>query len=979
MRNEKRSRQTQQQHTPKTVSHLGSKLLGWTINLLTLTLFCILLTACDSSGTKSGKQSGTTTYTDTTTNGKTMEQLLTDYDQQKGQQRISTANKIFGIIYRMELSDSLTAVTQKTNPDSVDALVWYWAGEYFFDTQEYQKGLTYAKRALPLVNRSNDLTQKSDCENIVGLLYVRLSDYTNAIHAVRNKLDIDRKLGDKGRISSSLNTLAGICLMTKQLKDGERYIEEALVNSTQIKDSTRMAIQYGMASEIHHILGKNEQALDDARRAYVIDSTLGNTAKTGIRLSQMASAQMSLGQDAEGERSLKQAIPILEKAGNTLSLSICRNQMGELLNRRGAHAEAADCFAKAANAFAAQKDMYNESRAQLGLYNALKASNPAEAGQHLLRYAQLKDSIYNHDMEQAVSQQNARYKTENLLRLQEKARDAQRLMVVGGIALVAVLLLIVAVLVYSSRIRRRNLLALKRLATLREKFFTNITHEFRTPLTVIIGLSHDLQASGEAEVKDNATMIERQGNNLLTLINQLLNISKMKSAMGDAHWRNGNITAYVTMIVETYRDYARSRDVDLNFIHQETVEMDFVPDYVNKVITNLLSNALKFTPAYGKVSVIVRREGSQLLLEVDDTGKGMDKETLDHVFEPFFQAEDEAQNIGTGIGLALVKQIVDALGGTITAESTPGKGSRFRVLLPISNNVRQKVETGEAPAAPRLSEAVKPLEDSNGGDDACRLLIIEDNCDVAEYIGSQLAATGRYALSYATNGREGLDKALQIVPDLIITDLMMPEMDGLEVCRQVRANDIINHVPIIVVTAKITEEERVKGLKAGADAYLAKPFNADELRTRVEKLLESRRLMRQKFAGIVEGCGKKEDDEENKRLCEADLKFLTRVADVVYTQLNHNKTVSVALVASKMCMSNSQFYRKMIAVTGYTPVAYIQCIRIKKAMKLLAQEPQIALSVVADRCGFDIYPNFVRAFKNVCGITPTEYRKRQEP
>lgn len=298
MRNEKRSRQTQQQHTPKTVSHLGSKLLGWTINLLTLTLFCILLTACDSSGTKSGKQSGTTTYTDTTTNGKTMEQLLTDYDQQKGQQRISTANKIFGIIYRMELSDSLTAVTQKTNPDSVDALVWYWAGEYFFDTQEYQKGLTYAKRALPLVNRSNDLTQKSDCENIVGLLYVRLSDYTNAIHAVRNKLDIDRKLGDKGRISSSLNTLAGICLMTKQLKDGERYIEEALVNSTQIKDSTRMAIQYGMASEIHHILGKNEQALDDARRAYVIDSTLGNTAKTGIRLSQMASAQMSLGQDA---------------------------------------------------------------------------------------------------------------------------------------------------------------------------------------------------------------------------------------------------------------------------------------------------------------------------------------------------------------------------------------------------------------------------------------------------------------------------------------------------------------------------------------------------------------------------------------------------------------------------------------------------------------------------------------------------------
>ena len=419
-------------------------------------------------------------------------------------------------------------------------------------------------------------------------------------------------------------------------------------------------------------------------------------------------------------------------------------------------------------------------------------------------------------------------------------------------------------------------------------------------------------------------------------------------------------------------------DINLNFIVQDDVVMDFVPDYVGKVMNNLLSNAIKFTPPYGKVSVNIRREGGHLLLDVADTGRGMDKETTDHVFDPFFQAEDDSANIGTGIGLALVKQIVDALGGNIGVESEPGKGSAFHIRLPIHNNIKKKMEEKTIADQPAAPHSTALPADSGGTDNDCRLLIIEDNHDVAAYIGAQLGASGRYALYYAANGREGLEKALQLVPDLIITDLMMPGMDGLEVCRQVRANDIVNHVPIIVVTAKITEEERIEGLQAGADAYLAKPFNADELRTRVEKLLESRRLMREKFASIANGgCGREPKDEAGKP-CEADLRFLTKVADVVHTQLNHNRETSVAAVASMMCMSNSQFYRKMVAVTGYTPMAYIQRIRIRKAMKMMADNPHTPLSEVADRCGFDVYPNFVRAFKNVCGTTPTEYRKRQE-
>ncbi|WP_373843254.1 response regulator [Bacteroides heparinolyticus] len=911
--------------------------------------------------------------TGTSKEGQAMNQLLQDYEQQDGAERIASANHIFDLVYQAEITDERFAATTHTPADSVEMMVWHWAGEYFWDTQDYHQSLRCVQRALPFAYRIGDMELQSDCEHLIGQNYFRMSDYARAVEYVRRSLALDRKMGDESRISSSLNTLAAICLTSKQLKDGERYVLEAIIHSTAAHDSNRMAIQYGIASEIYHAMNKEQLALDYARRAYDLDALRGNTAKVGIRLSQIASAQMALEQYAEAERSLKHAITILEEAGNERSLSICRNQMGELLNHRGAHAEAVQNFRQAAEVFAAQHDMYNESRARMGLYKAMKDGNPSEAGRHLLRYAELKDSIYHRDMEQAVSQHNVQYKTEELALRQERERAEKRVILIGSIALTAALLLVVAALVYLGRVRRRNHLALKRLAALRENFFTNITHEFRTPLTVILGLSHDLQATDAEEVKDKAQTIERHGKGLLALINQLLDISKIKSSVGNADWRNGNITAHLTMIVETYRDYARSRNIDLQFFAKETVEMDFVPDYINKVMNNLLSNAFKFTPEYGKVSVTAWREGDRLLIDVEDTGGGMDEETLAHVFEPFYQGKGDTPNIGTGVGLALVKQIIDAVEGTITAESTVDRGTTFHISVPIHDNIKHKMAEVAIENTPLLPKNEPELADSEGGDDQCRLLVIEDNRDIAAYIGSQFA--DRYAISYAANGEEGLEKALELVPDLIITDLMMPGMDGLEVCRQIRGNEIVNHIPIIVVTAKITEEERIEGIEAGADAYLAKPFNSDELRTRAEKLLSGRRLLQQKFAKVFSESNRNRKAAHDHKLNEADMRFLTKVSDTIYLMLSRHKDIDVSAVASIVCMSPRQFYRKTVALTGYTPVAYIQRIKISKAKSLLDGNPQMSLGEIADNSGFSDYSNFVRAFKNVCGITPTEYRR----
>lgn len=578
-----------------------------------------------------------------------------------------------------------------------------------------------------------------------------------------------------------------------------------------------MAIQYGMASEIYHTMGKDHKALDNARKAYVIDSTRNNIPKVGIRLSQLAAAQISLQMYEAAELSVCRAIPILQQSGNMTSLGICQNQMGELLNLRGAHAAAVKHFTQAANIFTEKKELYNESRAQRGLFEALRNTDPKAAANHLLRYTELKDSIYKTDMEMAISNYNAKYETEKLT--QEKKRDDlfKHINFLVGIVLVSILLLIIAWLVYLGRIRRRHHLWLKKMNAIRSHFFTNITHEFRTPLTIIMGLSNDIGGDEDCkdDIRDKATTIERQGHRLLNLINQLLDIAKVKSSMGNANWRNGNITAYITMIAESFREYAKIRKINLTFIPKETVVMDFVPDYITKLISNLLANAIKFTPEYGRVSITMWRRGNTLLLDIIDTGKGMDKESQDHVFELYYQTEGDTQHIGTGIGLALVKQIVDAINGTIAVESTPGTGTAFHISLPIHNRVKQDV--GEERPVVALPAEEKAEEEphttdsnSNESNDDCRILVVEDNHDVAHYIGAQLKDS--YSIYYAANGQEGLQKALETVPNLIITDLMMPEMNGLDLCRHIRGNDIINHVPIIIISAKASEEERIKGL-----------------------------------------------------------------------------------------------------------------------------------------------------------------------
>lgn len=613
--------------------------------------------------------------------------------------------------------------------------------------------------------------------------------------------------------------------------------------------------------------------------------------------------------------------------------------------------------------------LYYKLYKRMGNYNAALTAHENAAA--------MRDSVI--DMEKINRIQNAglliernhqaRVMHETNMNLQSE-RTARYINSVVFTIVVVILIGAQVVFVFVQRIHRRNHLALKRFTEMRENFFTNITHEFRTPLTVILGMSRELPGKSPDELKLSVQSIERQGYGLLQLINQLLDISKIKSQMGNLDWRNGNITTYISMLVDTYRDYARCKNIDLQLYYKEPVTMDFVPDYVNKVFNNLISNAFKFTPEYGKINISIWREGDSFFVDVSDTGEGMDQETAENAFKLFYQGETDSKNIGTGIGLALVKHVIDAVHGEISVKSEVGKGTTFHIKTPITNKSDVKINVQTVDNTPTLPTEEKKLVDIEAEDSQCTVLVIDDNCDIATYIGDVLS--DRYAVAYATNGEDGMKKAIDIVPDLVVTDLMMPGMDGLELCRRIRSNEVVNHIPIVIVTAKISDQERIKGIEAGADAYLAKPFNVDELRSIVERLLNRQRSLRSKFGDNATNT--KEPQHQESQLTDAEHRFLAKTVDHIYLLMDKQQ-LDVNTLAEKLFMSSRQFHRKIVALTGSSPASFILKIKMKRARHLLETDPKLSVDEIAFRCGFEHTSSFYHAFRKTYGVTPKEMQR----
>ena len=910
------------------------------------------------------------------------------YEQAEGALRALQGNKLMSKLYNECFIDDQPHFSRETPRDSMDKKVFFSVAEYYFyQLGNFNEVVTYAQKVADLSKISGDQALEGECESLLSVAYFRLADYPKALVHAHRDLAVQQTMGNVSNTSSALNTLAGIYLASKQHDEALNYIMKAIPLSTQVGDSARMAIQMGMAAEILQALHRSDEALKYAQKAYAIDSSRGNKGKAAIRLSQMAAALMDLGRNAEAEKKLMSALPVLESVGNLQSLSICHNQLGELLNRRGAHAEAMAHFESSLPFFQKVGDKYNEAKAQQGAYVALRASDPEAAMSHLERLSLLKDTLYKQETEHHLSMAHAKYRNDELQLQNANQRKVKNLTIVLSLAIVATLLAVLGIVAMALRNRQRRMNLMRALQQEKETFYTNITHEFRTPLTIILGLAQRLRQrklDKEETAEGVAAIIERQGIALLRLVNLLLDIARTNRVSVDADFRTDDVVGYIHMVVESCEELARQKHISLQYVPEETsVQMQFVPDYLQKIVQNLVANAVKFTPDYGNVRVSshISSDGQKFRIVVSDNGQGISKDFLPHVFDTFAGHRGTNGETTTGLGLALVKKIVDALEGEVSVESETGKGSAFTVTLPCRQIVKAKAAT-LAEAEPLMPHPIDNLVDEELGSEAQPLpqteqgtmysiLVVEDNADVYYYMEHVLKSE-HYALFHARNGEEGLEKAQAIVPDLIITDVMMPIMDGFAMCRQLKASQVTNHIPIIVVTARNSDTDKLQGLDCGAACYLSKPFQADELLTQVRNIFEQRRVWREKFGEeIIHNMNEAEIPQNLNR--EESL-FITKVNDFVYAHMAEG-TISVDALALHLCMSSKQLNRKLLNIIGYSVSVYIARQRMARACRLL-QSTEERINVIAQKCGFDNPSNFSRTFKDTMNCSPSEWRLR---
>ncbi len=523
------------------------------------------------------------------------------------------------------------------------------------------------------------------------------------------------------------------------------------------------------------------------------------------------------------------------------------------------------------------------------------------------------------------------------------------------------------------------------LDTAKSRFYTHLTHELRTPLTVINGLQDylkrkinqsGLSEQDQTDWHNSLALIGRNSDQLLVHINQLLELAKLEAGNLPVRYQQGNIITYLNYLTESFYSLAKEREIRLLFYPEcDALEMDYDDHKLQQIIYNLLSNALKYTPAGGKVVLHARfqqMEGKDhLQLKVSDNGRGMGPEALKQIFELFYQSNEG--NSGSGVGLTLTKELVELLGGTITVESELEKGSTFTIMLPITNYA--PVLAPSAVSVARISAEENALISEEGtishsaaeATEKPVLLIVEDNKDVMTFLEKLLQQD--YQLHTAADGERGVALAIEEVPDIIISDVMMPGIDGFELCRQLKSDDRTSHIPIVLLTAKATDADRIEGLRTGADAYLMKPFNAEELFLRLSNLFQLRKRIQLQLRD--EGGHTAElPGEETKVAVES--AFLKRLKELISEHLDQ-PDLSTSFLAREMHLSESQLYRKLKALTEQSPSVFIRGERLRHGAELL-RNLELQVAEVAYQCGFNDPNYFSRAFHQQYGQSPRDYR-----
>ena len=862
----------------------------------------------------------------------------------------------------------------------------------------------FRDKALDRNHQARSIARSAEADSLLARIYLMYSSIYEEYNqpgkslsaidtalAIAESLDLPRLQGECYHALARVNNILG------DLPPAKEYLEKAIAIFEPIGDIRKLASLYQGLS----VVTTGEESGAYAQKSYEYFRQVGDLEGMAYAKSTMGAIAYEM-DDLEGAiPHFREAIGLFERVDIPVGVSYTELNLGSTYLELERYEEA-EIHLRRSKEIASQYGF--DDIVQLvyeGLTVVYTARGDARmVGAMIDSMKIIRDTLYNREKTQLLVEANTKFATKEKeaqiaqqeLELERQARLRNGIILGSIIILLALTALFQYVRRRQQQQRQQAEMALqvekaeaeklRELDELKSAFFANISHEFRTPLSLILGpvqqakeqvpASEDLAEAGDIPVPAaHLQLIERNAVRLQSLIDQLLDLSKLDSGKMQLKVARGNVIAFLRSMVFSFESLA-----ERNHIHFQTTFPEEVPEAyfdagkLEKIVVNLLSNAFKFTPEHGTIRVAVSTFEEQIHIRISDSGPGIPPGEQSRIFDRFYQLEAHVDQ-GTGIGLALVKELVELHYGKITLESTPGSGATFLLTLPVSRSYfsEEEVLSGIPGSQPPRSVSLPmheqipptPVNDQKQADRPLAL-VVEDNADLRNYMVEVLH--DHYRVHTASDGADGLEKAMQLIPDVIVSDIMMPRLNGMELCTRLKEDERTSHVPLILLTARAAQGNKIEGLQTGADDYLTKPFDARELRVRMENLIEQRAKLRAKYEGSLSL------RPSQVAVTSVDERFLQQVIEQIETNLG-NEFFTVEELARAVNFSRSQLNRKLKALTNSSPNELIRDFRLKRAKDLLEQGAG-NVSEVAFQVGYSNLSYFGRTFKQAFEIKPSE-------
>ena len=863
-----------------------------------------------------------------------------------------------------------------------------------------EKSLLFAEEALTLSRKLAFSKGELQAENNLSVYYLMKGRAEIALESAMKAAQLGERMRSADLTADSYSILATIYHNQKSFDKALRYAKQALaLNPHNVHVTSRIYNSLGS-------IARDNENYDSAFIYYEKALMVMNKVKNNYRLPEVLN---NIGITYLRKGDIDSALDYFIKAsdearesGNRRAQILASMNLGNVLIEKNKFLAAEEIET---SALTMAQEM-NDKRKLMQIYLSL-ATIKMETGKHheahlfMTRHYNLKDSLLSEEKNKQITEIETRYETQkkdDTIRALEQQSEIHSLRQLFLISSLIALIIAIGIFYFLQRSHNKRVLKLLRVQKilnrklqendqLRSNFFSKISHEFRTPLTLILAPIESKLTSPTLQETDREPfqLVKRNANRLLTLVNQLLDLSKLEAKKMEIILQLSDLNKFLNITATSFDSLAESKEIHFKKnIQLDLLENWFDADKLEKIINNILFNAFKFTPRGGTIiyDVTQTENTRDLVISIKDTGIGIPKNEQRHVYSPFYQSRYDVDNgqPGTGLGLSLVKELVKLYNGEITLISTVNEGTSITITLPLTkerlpssarfidtkeiiNSKSIETDDGRTELNPSLSGSGKVKEAKDHQD---TILIIEDNAELRNFISSKLQ--DRFTIFTAIDGKEGFATAAEYIPDLIISDVMMPNMDGLMLSDKIKNDERTSHIPIILLTAKADLDSKIIGLQKGADDYMAKPFLMEELIARVTNLIEQRKKLANKYKAALA-------TPTPQRELSLDEKFLLRAKMIVEEHIS-DTSFGVEQMAEKINLSRAQLFRKLKATTGISPNEFINEIRLKRAAQLILSKAD-TIAQIGYSVGFNEQSYFAKSFRKRFGVPPSEYSKKE--